>query len=73
MAVEWARDNVAAFGGDPSRITLFGESAGAASTDFYTYAWTKDPIVSAFILQSGTVSSFTTGEKIMLHHGITHQ
>jgi cholinesterase len=54
MAVEWTRDNIEAFGGDPQRITLFGESAGGSSVDYYAYAWAKDPIVNAFIVQSGT-------------------
>lgn len=55
MAVQWVHDNIAAFGGDPKRIALFGQSVGGAAQDYYSLAWyNDDPIVNGFILESGT-------------------
>ncbi|KAL4778393.1 Alpha/Beta hydrolase protein [Aspergillus varians] len=55
LAIEWVHKNIASFGGDPDRILLFGQSAGAASVDTYSYAYPDDPLVSALVFESGTV------------------
>lgn len=52
-AVEWLRDNARKFGGDPTKITLGGESVGGEMTNLYMSAYHRDPIIRAAIMQSG--------------------
>lgn len=60
IALEWVRDNIAAFGGDPARITQWGRSAGAISADIHSYAYHEDPIAQAYYMESGVILGFSS-------------
>ncbi|KAF9877562.1 carboxylesterase [Colletotrichum karsti] len=60
LALQWVRDNIAKFGGDTQRITIFGQSAGGSMVDYYSYAYASDPIVNGFIPMSGVAGGFGT-------------
>lgn len=38
LAMEWVRDHIAGFGGDPAKVTLFGESVGAMSVGLHLFS-----------------------------------
>ena len=57
-AVEWVRDNISRFGGNPYKITIAGQSSGGVSVDYWTYAYQQDPIVNGIIAPSGNAFSF---------------
>ncbi|NUO47323.1 MAG: carboxylesterase family protein [Polyangiaceae bacterium] len=52
-ALAWTRDNVAAFGGDPLNVTIFGESAGASSVCMHLLSTPSQGLYHQAILQSG--------------------
>ncbi|PNP79537.1 hypothetical protein FNYG_07153 [Fusarium nygamai] len=55
LALEWVQRNARAFGGDPDRVTIWGESAGAMSVDIHVNRYTSPPFRAAMMF-SGQMS-----------------
>lgn len=54
VALQWTRNYIHAFGGDPNRITIFGESAGGASVHLHMFSPLSRGLFNNAISQSGT-------------------
>ncbi|KAF7416152.1 hypothetical protein PC9H_002415 [Pleurotus ostreatus] len=57
LAIQWVHDHIAAFGGDPNKVTLFGESAGAFSAATHLFNPAIEKLIAGVILESGTAAA----------------
>ncbi|CAH1800626.1 unnamed protein product [Owenia fusiformis] len=57
LSLKWINTNIGSFGGDKDSVTLFGESAGAATIGYMLMADEADPLFKRAILQSASPDS----------------
>jgi len=57
LALKWVRDHITHFGGDPNRVTIMGESAGAASVTYHMLSPISQPYFEQAIAESGSAIS----------------
>jgi len=58
LALRWVQDNISSFGGDPSNVTIFGVSAGAASVHYHLLSPLSRGLFHKAIIQSGCAFNF---------------
>lgn len=66
LAIQWVHDNIRQFGGDPDRVTLFGQSAGGAAVEYQAIYPKNRGLFQRIIAQSGSSFAFWAYQKTPL-------
>ncbi|XP_063592301.1 juvenile hormone esterase-like [Penaeus indicus] len=62
LALQWVQENIRNFGGDPERVTIFGQSGGGTSVHHHVLSPRSEGLFQRAIMQSGTsVNPFSVG------------
>jgi para-nitrobenzyl esterase len=77
LALEWVRDNIASFGGDPGNVTIFGESGGGSKVSTLLAMPSAEGLFHRAIVQSGpglrgveAADATAFAERLLAHLGI---
>ncbi|XP_043467740.1 esterase FE4-like [Leptopilina heterotoma] len=54
-ALKWVQKNIKSFGGDPKKVTLFGESAGGITVNLHAISKSTNGLFQKYIMQSGNI------------------
>ncbi len=63
-ALRWVRDNIRHFGGDPSKVLLFGESAGGQNSLIHLVSPGSKGLLASMVVQSGGVYKTTLAQSL---------
>ncbi|CAO1605838.1 hypothetical protein XANCAGTX0491_009343 [Xanthoria calcicola] len=58
LAIQWLHTNIRAFGGNPRKIVIAGQSSGSVAVEYWSFAYRENPLVSGYIQHSGNALSF---------------